>query len=432
MKKTLLIIFLLLFLGLAGTAYLFRQQLGGAWTAWQPGRDLPKYEQSETPKPTEPSIPDVTDSPDKEPAVKPLPINETPSNFQLPEGFFMSVFAENLEGPRTMMMGPGGNLMVALTSAGKVVEIVDADGNGKSEQVYTLIEGLTSPHGLESKCTGENCDIFIAETEQLATYEYLAEEHKLKFKEKLVDLPESGRHFTRSLLFLPYPEDQKLLISIGSNCDVCNEEDARNGSVQVLDLNTKQISPYATGLRNAVFMTLHPATGETWVTEMGRDFLGDDLPPDELNVLKEGAFYGWPTCYGQNVHDSDFDKNTYIRNPCMEPFETPAKVDIPAHSAPLGLAFIPEEGWPEDWWHDLLVAYHGSWNRSEPTGYKVVRYNFDQSGKLLGVEDFLTGFLAEDKSLYGRPAGLMVFPGGKIFLSDDKGGRIYQINYAGE
>lgn len=401
-------------------AIIWRDQLSGAWTPWQPSKDLPSAE-----KP----VKNNDRNPDQEALAEPLPLNETPSNFKLPEGFFMSVLAENLEGPRTMMIAPDGGLMVALTSAGKVVELIDEDGNGKAEKIYTLIEGLTNPHGLEKRCFEEICEIFIAETEQLASYYFSPSEHKLKFKEKWADLPEKGRHFTRSLLFLPSPEDERLLISIGSNCDVCDEEDQRNGSVQVLDLNTKIMTPYATGLRNAVFMTLHPVTGEPWVTEMGRDFLGDDLPPDELNILKEGAFYGWPICYGQNIHDTDFDKKSYFRNPCMEPFEIPAKFDIPAHSAPLGLAFIPEEGWPEDWWHDLLVAYHGSWNRSEPTGYKVVRYNFDQDGKLLGVEDFLTGFLAEDKSLYGRPAGILAFPGGKIYLSDDKGGRVYQINY---
>jgi len=114
-------------------------------------------------------------------------------------------------------------------------------------------------------------------------------------------------------------------------------------------------------------MAFHPYTRDIWATEMGRDMLGDGTPPDELNIIKKGGNYGWPICYGKNIHDTEFDKNTYFRNPCMEPFETPSYIDIPAHSVPLGLAFIPDS-WPTEYHNDLLVAYHGSWNRSTPTG----------------------------------------------------------------
>jgi hypothetical protein len=173
-------------------------------------------------------------------------------------------------------------------------------------------------------------------------------------------------------------------------------------------------------------MNLHPVTGEVWATEMGRDWLGDDLPPDEINIIGEGRDYGWPICYGKNIHDAEFDKKVYARDPCAD--KTPSFIDIPAHSAPLGLAFFPEEGWPEEYWHDLLVAYHGSWNRSVPTGYKIVRYHLDSRGNYLGEEDFITGWLTPAGAV-GRPVDILIQPGGKLYISDDRAGLIYKVAY---
>ena len=184
---------------------------------------------------------------------------------------------------------------------------------------------------------------------------------------------------------------------------------------------------------------------------MGRDLLGDDTPPDEIDIIDSSSTgseqnpvpnFGWPICYGKNVHDTDFDHNTYIRNPCMEPFEIGSHIDLPAHSAPLGLAFFPKD-WPEEYRDDLLVAYHGSWNRSEPTGYKIVRVKLDSRGNFEGVEDFITGWLrrSDDKSEVGVPtvvSGLtpegalgrpvdLVFHKGSLYISDDKAGVVYKV-----
>lgn len=190
---------------------------------------------------------------------------------------------------------------------------------------------------------------------------------------------------------------------------------------------TGESNVIARGLRNSVFFTWHPVTQKLWATEMGRDNLGDNTPPDEINIIEEGKTYGWPNCYGKNIHDSEFDKKVYVRNPCMEPFETPSTIDIPAHSAPLGLAFIPSNSdWPKEYWGNLLVAYHGSWNRSTPTGYKVVRHKFNEKGDYQGVEDFITGWLTP-KGALGRPVDILVRPDGTLYLSDDKAGVIYKI-----
>lgn len=188
----------------------------------------------------------------------------------------------------------------------------------------------------------------------------------------------------------------------------------------------------AKGLRNSVFFTWSDVDGRMWATDMGRDGLGDDTPPDEINIITRESNYGWPICYGQNIHDTDFDKNTYIRNPCMSPFETPAHIDLPAHVAPLGLAFIPEEGWPEEYWYNLLVAEHGSWNKKEPVGYKIVRVILDAKGNYKGTEDFLSGFLTKDNKALGRPVDIITHPGGVMYISDDHAGVIYRVYYKGK
>jgi glucose/arabinose dehydrogenase len=355
---------------------------------------------------------------------------------KLPENFAIQVFAKGVNGSRVIKEDPAGNLIVILTKEGKIVSLPDLNQDGRADKIITLLEGLQNPHGMEIKCwekeSSKDCKLYVAETERLLQYDLVFDEKEKIYRplnpEKILDLPKGGRHFTRTLLFLPYPQDHKLLISVGSTCDVCYEKDERNGTILVYDFKTKETKIYAKGLRNSVFLTLHPVTGKVWATEMGRDWLGDDLPPDEINIIEEGKNYGWPICYGKNIHDDNFDKNVYIRNPCMEPFETPSYIDIPAHSAPLGLAFFPEEGWPENYWYNLLVAYHGSWNRTVPTGYKIVRYILDPQGKYLGEEDFITGWLQGDEAI-GRPVDILIKPGGIIYISDDKAGVIYRVIY---
>ena len=152
--------------------------------------------------------------------------------------------------------------------------------------------------------------------------------------------------------------------------------------------------------------------------------LGDDIPPDEINIIEEGKNYGWPICYGKNIHDTDFDKYVYMRNPCMEPFEMPSLVDLQAHSAPLGLAFYSGDSFPQEYRGDLFVAYHGSWNRKEATGYKIVSIDMPD----LKVKDFAEGWLTTDGVL-GRPVDIIVDDDGSLFVSDDFTGKIYRISY---
>ncbi len=172
-------------------------------------------------------------------------------------------------------------------------------------------------------------------------------------------------------------------------------------------------------------MARHPLTKHIWATEMGRDYLGDNLPPDEINLIMEGGNYGWPWCYGKRLHDDQFDPSGSHREFCKDTL--PAFIDIPAHSSPLGLAFFPK-AWPKEYRYNLLVAYHGSWNRTEPTGYKVVRYKLDAAGNPIDAEDFITGWLTPQGAL-GRPVDILIKDDGTIFISDDKAGVVYRVVY---
>ncbi len=209
---------------------------------------------------------------------------------------------------------------------------------------------------------------------------------------------------------------------------MCEEKDWRYGKILLVNPETKELKPFASGLRNAVFLALEPGSGRIFATEMGRDYLGDDLPPDEINVIQEGKDYGWPWCYGKQVHDGQFDKAGAKKEFC--PQTEPSFVDLPAHSAPLGLAFIPAEGWPKEYQGNLLVAYHGSWNRSVPTGYKIVRLKPDGKGGYGPPEDFITGWLTPENRALGRPVDILALPGGVMYISDDKAGVVYRVVYS--
>ena len=392
----------------------------------------------------------------------------------LPEGFEISVIAKGLEDSRVIAFDPRGRMLVSETKAGRV-SILDPSttlGAGGFENKLTLIDGLKSPHGLDfykDPKTGITY-LYIAETQRVNRYPYNLNTGQLisTIGENITKLPTDGGHFTRTIAFGPNfrtsqivsgisdintQVDTKLYVSVGSSCDVCEESTWKRSAMLESDPEGSYTAEFAGGLRNSVFFTFHPITKEIWATEMGRDNLGDNLPPDEVNIIKvagpEHKFgarrYGWPFCYGNKVQDKKFSPDKWeridITNDCSQT-ESPV-IEIPAHSAPLGIVFIPSNllttsdghgtsdvRWPKEWEGDLLVAYHGSWNRSEPTGYKVVRYDLDRNGKVLsqGPIDFVSGWLSSDKkNVYGRPVDLKFGPDGALYISDDVAGLIYKI-----
>lgn len=339
---------------------------------------------------------------------------------KLPTGYSISLFAQELDGVRDLEFSPGGTLVASLTASGKVVALIDQDRDGKSDQTKEVLTNLNKPHGL-AFYQGK---LFVAEETRLSRFDWDSSNIEARLEKRLFDLPKGARHFTRNIVFNKKGE---MFVTIGSTCDVCFEKDERNGSVIISDAEGKDPKVFAKGLRNSVFITINPLTDEIWGTEMGRDFLGDLKPPDEINIIQEGKDYGWPLCFGNRVHDTQFDKKVYIQTvpqlPCGS--TEPPIYEIAAHSAPLGLTFIQSEKFPNDWQGDLLVAYHGSWNRSTPIGYKVVRMSVE-GDKILGEEDFITGFLSGSQAL-GRPVDLVFDKLGNLYLSDDKTGVIYFI-----
>jgi glucose/arabinose dehydrogenase len=333
----------------------------------------------------------------------------------LPPGFEVQTFASELDTPRHMAVSPAGDLFVANMRGGQVFVFPDKDGDGKADQRITFAEGLRGPHSI---AFFEGA-IYIAVRDGVVRY--VDKDGDLKGEDKKVlisDLPVGG-HSTKTVSFGP---DKKMYVSVGSTCNICEEKDPRRATILQYNLDGTGEKIFAKGLRNSVGLTWHPQTNELWAADNGRDWLGDDLPPEEINIIKEGKHYGWPYCYGQQQPNPEFKDRTDF---CKETL--PPTVPLQAHSAPLGLTFYTGKQFPEEYQGNLFVAFHGSWNRSIPTGYKVIRVKLVE-GQPEKIEDFATGWLVEG-DVWGRPVDVVVGKDGALYVSDDKKGVIYRIFY---
>ena len=340
-------------------------------------------------------------------------ISQPISYLTAPQGFQIGNFAKNLGGARDLQFSPGGTLLVSLPDQGKIVALPDKNQDGASDSSLEVLTRLNRPHGLAFY----ESFLFVAELTQVVRYKW-DESNLTATKDKILfALPYSGGHNTRSLVF---NNKGQLFVSLGSSCNVCQEKNDRLAGVIISDKDGNNPRVWAKGLRNSVFLTVNPSSDEVWAADMGRDYLGDNLPPEEINIIRDGANYGWPICYGNKIHDDKFDTNQYIRDPCED--SVSPIFEFPAHSAPLGLTFINSPQFLTDWQGDLLVAYHGSWNRSTPAGYKVVRMKV-AGNTITCAEDFITGF----GQALARPVDLIFDSQGNLYISDDKAGVVYKL-----
>jgi glucose/arabinose dehydrogenase len=326
-------------------------------------------------------------------------------------------------GARMLVATPRGDLLVSVPREGKVVLLGrDRDDDGRPDAVRDLLTGLNRPHGLALAPDGW---LYVGEGSSIARVRFDPAKGELLAEPDTIvtGLPEGGNHWTRNVGIGP---DGMLYVTVGSSCNVCQEKDERRATMLRYAPDGSQYELYARGLRNAVDFAWRPQTGELFATDNGRDLLGDDFPPCELNRIVRGGDYGWPVANGDRVPDPDLGAGQSARIAAS----IPPTFDFNAHNAPLGIAFLAHETQPPAFRGAALVALHGSWNRTRKDGYKVVTLRWNGAGEIRS-EDFLTGFL-DGEDVSGRPVDVVEAPNsGTIFVSDDYAGAIYAIRRAG-
>lgn len=338
-----------------------------------------------------------------------------------PPGFHISVFATG-GSPRMVVFSPGGVLLASDTENGKVVALLDPHHSGKAEHVVDVLGRLSEPHGL-AFFQGK---LYVAETNRVRSYDWDEANLRASNPKLVAEVPGPGGHSTRTLLF----HSGKMYVSVGSTCNACVERDSRRATVMEFNPDGSGGHIFAKGLRNAVGMAVNPKTNTVWVTNNGRDWLGDDLPPETIYDLgTQGGDFGWPFCYGDRVPDPNFTKPGDSR--CQSTVRP--KVQMQAHSAPLGMEFYEGTMFPPEYRNNIFVAFHGSWNRSVPSGDKLVRIKLDDHGQPVGgAEDFITGWQTlNGRRLQrsGRPVGIVFDKDSSMYISDDAGGKVYRVTY---
>lgn len=342
------------------------------------------------------------------------------ASLSVPAGFRLNVFAEDL-GHARMLATQGSFVYLTRPMQGDVIRLSDLDSDGVADAGETVASGVPRVHGI----TFRGAQVYLATDKQVLRGSVDASGAFGPLSAIISDLPDGGQHPYRTLGVGP---DDRLYISVGSSCDACQETNPEHATMLVAALDGTSRSLFARGLRNTIGFGWHPQTGELWGMDHGSDWRGNDLPPEELNSIEEGADYGWPYCYGNRQLDPVIqDPPTGTKAEHCAETATPVLV-TQAHNAPIGLAFYTGTSFPPEYRNDAFVAMRGSWNRVPPTGYKVVRVSFED-GVPTGFEDFVTGFLIEDgAATFGRPAGLTVAPDGALLFTDDTNGIVYRVS----
>ena len=376
--------------------------------------------------------PFASDSVRKTPNIAPIPANPV---LQTPEGFTVNIFAEGLDRPRWLALTPTGDVLVTETRQNRIRILRDLTGDGVVDVIQTFAgpgNGLNIPFGM-AFAPGH---FFLGNTNAVRRFPYQFGQEQLTGQgEKIANLPGGGynQHWTRNVVVSPGAE--KLFVSVGSRSNV-REESLPRASVQVMNLDGSDAQTFAYGLRNPVGLDFHPVTNELYVTVNERDGLGDDLAPDYLTRIRQGEFYGWPYAYlSPDLLDPRQLEGDRSRRPDLAAQTRTPDVLFQAHSAALGLQFYDGDTFPEKYRNGAFVAFRGSWNRGQGTGYKIVFTPFNKAGGPKDYyEDFLTGFLIDPTgpTTWGRPVGLLVLPDGSLLFTEEMNNRIYRVQYTGK
>ncbi len=334
----------------------------------------------------------------------------------LPPGFRIHVFAAEVPDARTLRLGREGTVFVGNRQEGKVYAVIDRDGDYRADRVRTIADGLAMPNGLALHAD----DLYVATNRRILRFPDI--ERRLAdppAPEVVRDaLPEQNYHGWR---YLGVGPDENLYVSIGSPCNVCG--DPGFSLIARTDLDGKGWTTYARGVRNSVGFDWDPVTDELWFTDNGRDQLGDNRPPDELNhAPAPGAHFGYPHCHGADIQDPELPGD----RPC-DAYRAPARALGP-HVAALGMRFYTGEQFPDAYRNQIFIAEHGSWNRSEKIGYRITSVTLDGERQPVAYEPFATGWL-QGQEHWGRPVEVLVMPDGSLLVSDDYAGAIYRIVY---
>ena len=354
------------------------------------------------------------------------PTDELIASLEVPEGFEVSVFAENAGNVRIMAQGEDGTVYVTRRDENDVQALVDSDGDGVSDDMRSVAEnlpfvnGITIHEGMVYLAT--DTEVYRAPIEENGDFGPL--------EVLIADLPDAGQHPNRTLAVGP---NEMLYITVGSTCNNCPDANPENATILRANLDGSGREIFATGLRNTIGFGWHPETGVLYGMDHGSDHRGNDTPPEELNRIEQGNDYGWPFCYADRRVDNHASQTpTGATGAEVCALTEPPVLTYQAHSAPIGWVFYTADQFPSEYQNDAFIAMRGSWNRDPATGYKVVRLRFE-NGEPVGYEDFLTGFLLDDGvTHFGRPAGLLVLQDGSLLLAEDTNGVIYRVVYTGE
>ena len=351
-----------------------------------------------------------------------LDTDKLSNQIKLPDGFSMGVYAPEVPDARILRFTEHGDLLVANPSLDQVMILGrDANGDGKADGSRVLIDDLNGPNGLDFFDDW----LYIAETDAIGRikFDHLTGETRGDYHRIVRGLPSGGGHWRKTLRFGP---DNLMYVSIGSSCNACIEEDERYAAMVRYQPDGSGEKIFARGMRNSAGFDWSPDDGHIYATDNGRDLLGDDFPPCELNRIEEGSHYGWPFANGSKVPDPDFGEGQ----------EDAIATSIPpvhgfrAHNAPLGIEFVRGDVLPEEYRGAAIVALHGSWNRAEKDGYKVVSLHWDEQGNVV-EKDFVSGFLQGD-DVIGRPTEVTQGPDGAFYIADDFVGAVYRVAYGEE